>query len=225
MRFDDCEMRPGVVLSVEDNFGTIKASCAGIFADSEDPVNLPPVYPWFKTSTSTFSTPHINDNIWVIFNRTNPQELFYMFQGPVISSDNEIIKDSVEADVIINKKSGMSNAQLSYTEESGFLMKNDSAELNIDADKNISISREGDNRAIEIDGNAVHIGAGAGEQPAILGNNLVSLLTTLANDLNTLKTTAESNPHTSILAGPIQIMIQNLRKNIKTIKSDNVTLS
>ena len=225
MKFKDCEIRPGVVLSVEDNFGTIKASCIGIFSDSEDPANLPPVYPWFKTSSVTFSSPHINDNIWVIINRTNPQELFYMFQGPVAVTENSIIKDSKDADVLIGKKSGMSEAQLSYTEESGFLIKNDSAKLEIDADKNITLAKDEDNRSIMIDGEAVHLGAGSGEQPAILGNNLENLFSTLITNLNNLKTAANANPYTFSLVAPLEKTIADLRKDIKNIKSENVVLS
>ena len=226
MDFKHCEIRPGVVLRVEDNFGTIKASCIGIFSDEEDLNNLPPVYPFFKSSNNNFSSPKENDNIWVIFNRTNPLELFYIYQGPVKSSQNNILQNYGEdLDLIFSRKSGFSEASIYYSGETGININNDTSNIIIDKDKNINIEKDFPNRTIKIDNTAIHIGSGENEQPAVLGNELVDTLNTLISDFKKVKSAAQVSPYTFSLVQPLNELIINLQKNISKIKSTNVKIS
>ena len=79
MKLVNGEIRPGIVLEVLDEYGTIKGSCLGVFSDEDDPAMLPPIQQWPTSSGSSFNQPKVNDPIWVLFFNDNPQELFSLF--------------------------------------------------------------------------------------------------------------------------------------------------
>src|SRR5574344_137527 len=91
MKLPDCEIRPGTVLAVCNNYGTIKASCCGLFSPEDDVDLLPPVYPLIKTSITSFCEPQIGDLIWVWINTTNPPELFYTYMGDAVDNNSDIL--------------------------------------------------------------------------------------------------------------------------------------
>ena len=78
MDMNFAHIRPGRVLSVEDNKGTIKACCCGLFSEEDEIDKLPPIHQFPLGGANNFSSPSVDDEIWLLFFDDNPLELFYI---------------------------------------------------------------------------------------------------------------------------------------------------
>lgn len=227
MRLEDCEVRPGVVLRVEDEFGTIKASCPGMFSEEDDPDMLPPVYPFIQSSGSSFNQPHEDDPIFVWSNDSNPLELFYTFRFNVknTGSSSVLSKKPKDAEILVSRDSGLSTSDLYYTAEDGWILKNDSSKFQIDKEKNISISKEDPHRTIEVNDEGISLGsAGGSAEPAVLGNKLSACLMKLYAGLKNTAESMKGNPYTAAAGAELSASIEAFKRDINKICSSNVTL-
>ena len=67
MDMNFAHIRPGRVLSVEDNKGTIKACCCGLFSEEDEIDKLPPIHQFPLGGANNFSSPLVDDEIWLLF--------------------------------------------------------------------------------------------------------------------------------------------------------------
>lgn len=228
MRLDRCEIRPGFVLRVEDNYGTVKASVTGVFSEDADPDTLPPVIPFGTMSRGTFSHPKENDPIWVILNRDNPQELLYVRQTDLPNQLSDTLDKSYEdVEVLMRTESGTGYAQILFDTEEGLMVQNDTSFVNIDKDGNIVIKKDGPHRTIEINSDGISIGSeGSSAEPACLGNKTEDALNKLWNCINMITVALSSDPYASpgISAVKSSGVLDTAKSAITKIKSKNVTL-
>ena len=209
MELNQGYIRPGKVLKVVDNYGTIKCSAVGVFSAQDNIEQLPPVYPFTKSSNTSFSKPQVGDAIWVILFRDNPQELFYMFQGDVKSNSGDILNNSYEdVEILSSRNSGAS--ELKWSKEDGWNLRNNDSNINIDND--ITISKSSNTSQIYLDDNGIHLRnqEGVEENQMVLGNHLDNLLKDLIKLLKELATTAKSNPNTASLGMTIDTYMINI---------------
>lgn len=227
MRLVDCEFRPGKVLEVLDEYGTIKASCAGYFSEEDDVELLPPITPFFQSSASNFNQPKPEDLIWVVINRLDQQELFYFFQGNVKGVASHILQNKPEdAQILASKDAATGKAELYYTTDDGWKMSSNDSKIQIDKDDNINIGKDdSDNRGITIDEKSVNLGGKEGSEPAILGNQLVDCLSNLNTVLGNLAFSLKGSPYTAAAGTDLEAQLPKFGNLIGKLKSKNVTLN
>lgn len=221
------EIRPGIVLKVLDEYGTVKCSCVGLFAETDDPEMLPPVYPFLKTSPSQFCKPNIGDKLWVLFFRNNPQELFYFFQGDVQNTVGESLKsNSGDLDkynqnnqVLLKCKSGFNGAEISFSNENGMKIANDSASLNIDKEGKINIGNENGN--IDLDKSGIHLSGT--EHTVARGDVVMDRFNKLENMMKLFAKKLQASSFTADAGATLDGLIKNYMVDFDAIESPNVT--
>jgi hypothetical protein len=229
MKLRNAEIRPGFVLQVVDDYGTIKASVVGLFSDEADPDTLPPVYPFMSLSRGTFSHPKENDPIWVLFTLDNPQELVYVRQANLPDQLSDTLDKSYEdVEVLMRTDSGTGYSQVLFDTEEGLIVQNDDSSIIINKDGDITISKNGSHRTIEINSDGISIGSpGKSAEPALLGDKTEDALNKLWKCINTGVMSLQSScPYAA--PAMAQVQAQNVlpaaKSAIMKIKSDNVTL-
>lgn len=221
------EIRPGVVVEVCDNVGTIRAAVPGYFSFEDDPSLLPPIFPFLKMSPTQFAKPAVGDNVWVLTFSDNPQELFYFFQGDVRNTAMDVLEgDHQDVEILLKHKSGTSWAQLFFSDGTGWILQNDGSRIEISPSGTINIVASGDHAAISVGSHGVALGVenSRATEPAVLGNQLMKCLKGLADGLQEVAKAANANPYTIGLAPPLFSAFGKFESAIGDICSDYVTL-
>lgn len=227
MKLVNGEIRPGIVLEVLDEYGTIKGSCLGVFSDEDDPALLPPIQQWPTSSGSSFNQPKVNDPIWVLFFNDNPQELFYFFQADTKNRSSHILGNKPkDAQILTSRDSELGKAQLYYSSDDGWKMSKDDTRVQIDKENNITLQKEDlQERKIAIDEDGVFLGEKENAQPAVLGNELQDCLTKIYNALQSLQIDLAGNPYTSPASTGLGDKLPSIYNQINKILSNTVSLT
>lgn len=221
------EIRPGIVLKVIDEYGTIKCSCVGLFSEEDDPEMLPPVFPFLKVSPSQFCKPNMGDKVWVLFFHNNPQELFYFFQGDVKNTIGTSLKESSgdlnkydqNNNVLLKCDSGFEGAELSFSSKNGMTMKNDTASMNMDQDGNINISNE--NGSIDMDEKGIHLSGS--EHSVARGDVVMDRFNKLESMMKMFAKSLQGVTFTAAAGTALYGLIKTYMKDYDEIESPNVT--
>lgn len=231
MRFADIDCRPGRVLRVDDNYGTVRCSCEGWFDENADPETLPPAGPFFKTSTTSFSTPHEGDLLWVLVNTTNPQEVRWMFFGDASSNNGSTLSEGENdaSDYEILSKRG-EGENIKYSDKEGYSIESGSAKTNV-SEEGIKMTTNGGDMFNTMTGDHITMGregaAGPnnGVEPAVRGDHLVQCLNNIYDMLGAIADAAQPDPHTAAIAAAIKGRQQPLKSSIDPVKSEYVSLT
>lgn len=222
MRLMDCELRPGVVLAVCNNYGTVKASCCGLFSEDDDVDLLPPVYPLIKTSNTSYCEPQIGDLVWVWINHSNPLELFYTFMGDVVANNQGILDQGGYDACNIISKDNDHDASLLWSDQDGWKMNQGESVVQIAPSGEINVS-DGQ-RSIQITESGIDMSTGGESNPAVLGNELKSTLQELINLLQKTATIAKTNPQTMTLGVTLESGLIEVTNKLSKILSENISL-
>lgn len=227
MRLSCGEIRPGKVLRVEDQYGTIKGSCMGVFADDEDPDKIPPMIPFMKMSSTSFCQPHEGDRIWVMMFGDNPWEFFYVFQGDAKTNNQDILDgefDDIEV-AMRRKTPDGGNAMMVYTDKTGMVMANGEAIIQADQDENVHMERKGEHRTVEVNEEGISLGSpGKSAEPAVLGDSCEKAFKSIYRCFSELSKASAENPYLSEISPIIDNILPEMRCWIEQIKSEHVTL-
>lgn len=220
------QIRPGRVLKVEDEKGTIKAMCCGLFSEEDDLENLPPVYPFPLGGANNFSSPKEDDEIWVMFFADNPMELFYIRKDNFPENLQDILsQDYEECEVLASRELATGMIQLYFTDGDGWIIRNIDSVIQIRKDGSILLDKGSDHRKIDICDNSISLGSeGGSAHPAALGDKIVNSMNILNNILNAISNTAKSNPYTAGLAMTIDMLRPVFEQSIDEIESQHITL-
>jgi hypothetical protein len=228
MRLNQGNIRPGRVLQVVDEIGTIKAMCPGVFSELDDPSLLPPVYPFFCSNSNTFTKVNKGDEVWIMFFDDNPYELFYFRKDNIQESLATVLsKDYEQIEVLASVEAGIcSYAQLFYTDGTGWVLRNGDSNITINPDGDIILNYQGQShRQISIDNTGISLGTtGGSSEPAVLGDQLTKTLNNIYSCFKTLSETAKLNPYTAHLSTALEMTLTTYKDSIAKIKSQNVTL-
>lgn len=223
MRLNNAILRPGKVLEVVDTNGTIKASAPGLFSEQEDPNLLPPVFPLLLSHSNQFTTPIVDDEIWILNFTDNTQQL-YWFRKDNYIENNKDIQEETNVEVLCSRESGAGWATIYFSDDSGWIVKNDKTVVQLDSDGNIKLKNPNAHRCIEINSDNISIGSeGKSNHPACLGDNTADILWKIYMTFNALKTSAAANPMTAHLSTAIN-MTGDWSNDISNIKSQHVTI-
>lgn len=223
MRLETCEIRPGKVLQVIDNYGRIKASCVGIFSEQDDPDLLPPMSQFFKISSTQYSQPHVGDDIYVFVFADNPQLFLYVFRGDVaVNNGEELDNDYEDSEILMKRQTENGEIRVAYDSDNGYDIGVNDSHINIDNDSNIHIVHK-NGTAISITDDGISIGKdGESMYSAVLGEELVKSLNDIKTCLQTIKTAAAASPYTTQISNALASQIPTLK--FDNILSDLVTL-
>ena len=240
MRWMYGEMRPGVVLEIVNNQGLIKAEVPGLF-NRADQENLPPIMPWPSGgSLNSFSTPKVQDEVWVIFFTDNPEQLFWLrkdnFSRDNITYGGDItngvsgsaggnIQDQPGVQILANIESKSDWATIYFDDGSGWVIKNQQAILQLDQEGNIRISNGQPHGTIEINDNGISLGSESeSTHPAPLGDRVQELFESIIDMFQTIQIVASANPYTMSISKAIEQKLPNFENAPQYINSNFVTL-
>lgn len=225
MKLENCEVRPGVVLQVIDNYGRIKASCLGLFSEEDDPDLLPPMSQFLTPSATQFSQPHEGDNIWVWLFSDNPQELLYTFRGNMEKSNNDTLDDEhQDIEILMRRNTENGKIQVDYNTESGYTINNDGTNINIDNEDHDIHIRHKEGPSVMVSKDGISLGTdGKSKYSAVLGEELINVLNDIKDTFNTIKNAAAGSPYTTHIATAMTPAIAKLN-NFNKIMSKIVSL-
>lgn len=226
MRLAMCDIRPGKVLKVVDNYGSIKASAQGLFSEEDDLDLLPPITQFIIPSSTSFSMPHEGDNIWVWYFEDNPQELLYTFRSNTPNLNGEQL-DNEYQDVEVQMKRNSDNGeiQVGYTDDDGYTINNSGTKINVDNKKHdIHMTTCNGGKALSISNDGISLGKDGGSKyKAVCGEKLIENLNDIKNIFTAIKDAAMGNPYTTPIGVAMTPLLSKLN-NFKQMLSEVVTL-
>lgn len=225
MNLGNCEVRPGVVLKVVNNYGAIKASAQGIFSEEDDPDLLPPIIPFIVPNATSFAMPHEGDPVWVWYFYDNPQELLYTFRCHVEGvNGNKLDNEYQDVEIQMKRESDKGKVSVGYNDDDGYTVDNDGSKFNVDNDKHDIHIAHKDGTAISVGKDGISLGKDGGSQyKAVCGEELVKVLNKIKSALDAIKTSAAGSPYTVHIATALTPVLGQLN-NFNSILSNKVTL-
>lgn len=225
MRMAMCDIRPGKIMKVIDNYGTIKASAQGLFSEEDDPDLLPPITQFIIPSSTSFSMPHEGDNIWVWYFADNPQELLYTFRSNTPNNNGEQLDNEYkDVEVQMKRKSDKGEIQVGYNDDDGYTIDNGGTKINVDNNNHDIHMACKDGKEVSISKDGISLGKDGGSQyKAVCGEELIKSLDDIKNILNAIKDAAMGNPYTTPIGTAMTPLLPKLN-NFKNMLSNVVTL-
>ncbi len=199
MKFINAEMRPGVIKEVVDTIGTVRADVYGLFTseDAEEIGHLPPIKPMMMLGNrGSFSSPRIDDKIWVISSNVDSRLLYYIPYYDIEHMTNlitngeqlegatgEDTQDVIE--MILNVDDDGQVVQILYNMENNLIIMNNMSYIKMYGDdKKIEICGEEEGSIVTIEKDKVILGK---EDQAILnGDDTVDILTDILTEIDAL---------------------------------------
>ena len=225
MFFKDLEAIPGVVINAEDpeKLLRVKAAAPALFdPGTMDMEALPWIYRFPMCGYQHYSKLMNGSRIWIIRNRTNCYEFWYIPFSNLNQNTIDVAKS--DADVLISRYTGNANAQLFYNAEDGFKTVLNSSYTQINADGDV-INMSND-MSSKLYGGHYYVGKDDGEyEPMVLGRKLTDLFAKISSGLDELASTAESSPYTSQLSPTIRSIKADIDNNYQEILSDDCSLT
>lgn len=212
MKFEDMEITPGVIVDVNDpeKLGRVKISAPGLFKgnDPDDKFGvqntidnnvLTWIYPMFMNRYQMFSKELTGAKVWVINNKDNYNEFWYIPMFEFIDVTEEVVKDKYDHDieVIISRKNGDGSSQMYYDRDDGFMIHINDYAWNLMP--NGDIICHGEQGDLDIRDGGVHLGRRHEiEERAVMGEKMVELLQQMSECFSGMAEAAK-DPHTAPL--------------------------
>ena len=182
MLLNNCELVPGVVTSAKDEqkLGRIKCVIPGVLDTSTmSEENLPWVYPLGMSHYQSFSKPIEGQKIWVLINKSNYNEYWYIPFHEQNTKTQEFLENCNYDDnpeVMMCRDLGGKPSIDTYDDTNGFSRRiGDDIHMNMWPDGHIELL--GNKLQVDLDGDIVKCGQKDGNyEPAVFGDKLVELL-------------------------------------------------
>lgn len=202
MNFSTSTLRPGKVLQVVDEKGTVKISAPGLFSADADPEMLPPVYPICPVHRGGFSSPLVDDRVWVLHDEANSQLFLYIRFNDLPYEVTKLLNAETETEVVFSRDTDNGVFQLYFSSGEGVKILGNGSYILIHTNGDIDIYKEGLNRSISLSDDSICLGKSSGEAGSVdthvaYGETVEDALDVIYNILLKLKTGCVSNPYTS----------------------------
>ena len=194
MQLVNCELLPGVIKYTNDDkkLGRIKCVIPGYVDSSFSEENMPWVRPLGMFNHQSFSKMMPGYKVWILVNKANYNEYWYF---PFFELNNvakeylDPVYDDDQPEVLIAHNLGGNHATLTYDENNGFSEKIGQHHIDLHPDGHISLL--GGSGEVDIDGSKVKAGQQGGNyQPAVLGDELLTIFKELQQSFSMLQTAA-----------------------------------
>ena len=229
MKFASSFIRPGTVMEIVDNYGTIKASSPGLFSVDDDPSMLPPIIPFVQVGSSSYSSVLKDETVWIFHDDTNSQLFFYLRLNQLSQSVKDILDSGDEnQEIVFSRDTSKGLYQMFFNDGTGIKFMKDDNYIQISPEGNIDIVTEKNNRSISLSDDSICIGkksddAGSVMNHAAYGEKVEDCLNTINNILMQLQTLSTPNPYTAALA-PAFATLPKLAAQIEQITSSDVKI-
>lgn len=203
MNFSTSTLRPGKVLEVVDERGTVKASAPGLFSANDDPSLLPPVYPiGYGGGRGSYSSPLVGDRVWVLHDNANTQLFLYIRYNDLPYEVTELLDKNTETEVVFSRDTDAGVFQIYFSSGEGVKLTGAGSYILIHTNGDIDIVSGGNGRSISLSDDSICLGqpvskAGGVSTHAAYGESVEDALDTIYNILLKLKTGCVANPYTS----------------------------
>ena len=153
----------------------------------------------------------------------NDQQLYWFRKDSMDNLKKLLVDKEGKIDVVIHHDTGKKWGTLYFSDGSGWVMKNGTSVIQIDANGNILLSHPNPNRAIYIGPNSISLGKrGKSSHTAAYGDKVIDMMNNIKMQFDLLKKAMESNPYTAGAASSINT--DTWKDEIERIESTNVTL-
>lgn len=223
MNLSDYEFFPGSIINVDDPkyLGRVKAIVPTVFDTSMNEDGLPWIYPFTMSGYQRFSKMQKGSKIWVLKNKTNYTEFWYipMFEmteesRKLMGGDDENYSDS---EVLLNRTMGNMSVKVYFNTKDGVKIQyGDNNHITINPDGEAII--QAGTGMVKISGNHVYVGDGDNGEPAVMGDQLKTLLNNLSSNLAQCSSAAMS------LYMPCPALVTALQTASSGITADSVNL-
>jgi hypothetical protein len=225
MRLINGILRPGKVIEVLEN-GKIKASVPGLFTEEDKDLN-PPIMPFFEifgAHANHFSTPILNDAVWILNLTDNPRQLYWFRKDQHITNNQPLFDESgiENVEILCNRSGANGWATLYFSDGSGWILRQDQSRLQIYPDGHIDLGMPDAHRTIIIDPEAIKLGGGT-EHFAGYGDVIIKRLEEICDLLVQAATAAKTYPETMPLS-PVFQKASQIKGTLQEIESPNVKL-
>ncbi len=226
MFLKDIQLLPGKIIEIVDEKGTIKATSVGLFSVDDDPELLPPIYPFIENPISNFSSPLVDDEIWIIYNNSNTQVLYYIKRRQIPQHLQDLMNSGDEnIEVIMSRDTDDGLYQIFFSDGTGLKLLKDESSICIKNDDTIVLATPDASRTISIGPSSISLGTeGSSAEPALLGDQTKTALTQIYNLFMSIASAAAPGPFTAPIATAINATVAQLQAQIEKVQSENVTL-
>lgn len=227
MNLSDYEFYPGSIIDVDDpkQIGRVKANVPTVFDPSMNSDGLPWIYPFTMPGYQRFSKMMEGSKIWVLRNRNNYQEFWYVPMYELTDDSKELMKDDnyEDAEILMSRKMGNVSVYIYYNSTDGIMIKyGDDNYITINTDSEVIL--QAGKGQVKISGNHVYLGDGEKGEPAVMGDKLYTALSNLANNLSMAASAGMSIPYTMPMAQCVQQAASGLTGDIAGIKANNTSV-
>lgn len=218
MKLENCQLRPGKIVEVIDNKGTIKAVVRGLFSENDDISLLPPIIPFVSNNTSSFSSPKIDDIVWVLTQQGNSQQFFYLGLNKNSIDLQNLQNEDENIEIIFSRKIDEDLTQFYYRDSDGIniLNKNDIITMN----NGIFIKTNNEHINISLTDKIKH---GNGEQPMVLGDDLKTTIDNIISCLENISKACTA-PETIGIKAVIEAQLPIIKQTSDKYLSDYSSL-
>ena len=227
MKLSDYEFLPGIVINNDDpeKIGRINASVPTWFDKNVmDEETMPWIYPFMMFGYQTFSKMENGRKVWVLHNKENYLEYWYVPMFEQIGLTKQKTKNYDNPEVLISRVYGDDdkNVIVYYNDTEGLNFRVGAAIINISKDNKIYITN-GQTQVTLSEGNII-LGT-ENSQPLVYGNTLKTMLTKLKSSLENLASLAAAEPYTSHLQQEFTNASSAIGDNINELNSSSVYTS
>lgn len=228
MKLINVEIVPGIIYNSSDpeKLGRVKASAPGLFDNnSMHDEAIPWLYPWLMCGYQHFSKMTNGSKIWIIVNKDNLHECYYMPLLEYIDVARKYLDENYNnsPDILVFRNNGFNVASLTYDTINGF--KESILDSYIQLKPSNEIELNANEANITMAGNHINIGnKNAKFEQAVLGNTLYKILYDLQSSMRQLQQLSMANPFTISLGPGFEQAITALDP-IDTILAPNTSVN
>lgn len=220
------EMVLGTCMSNDDpkKLGRIKVGAPGYFDRTVMAIEaIPWAYPLTMPGYQGYSTISEGGKVWLIDNKENADEFWYIPYHELNNDTKTAINDDVESDVCFSRNIAGQLVQLYQNKTEGIVLRVGQTMFTLNNEGSCIVKTEG--ATIAVDGNNVYCGTADGEKEQMVrGGILRDLLNTLATDFKELSSVAAAQTTAHLVNGLTKIST-DITDKLNDLLSDTCTLS